>query len=90
MVESSGLKIPYEDLQKYIKIYDVGISGLVDQEKIGMITRTQLEERLPSAFLLLKDCEATILKDNKIVDNQHFAEHDRKVLAVFSDSINKI
>jgi hypothetical protein len=30
------------------------------------------------------------LKDNKVVDDQQFAEHDKKVLSVLSDSILKI
>ena len=90
MVDSSALKIPYEDLQRFLKINDVCISGMAEQEKFGLITRAQLEERLPSAFLKVQECMAKILKDNKVVDNQQFAEHDRKVLSVLSDSILKI
>jgi hypothetical protein len=43
MVDSSALKIPYEDLQKYLKMNEVCISGLEEQEKVGMITRAELE-----------------------------------------------
>ena len=89
-MDSSGLKIPYEDLQKFLKMNDICITGNAEQEKVGMITRTELEKRLPSAFLIVQECMAKILKDNKVVDDQQFAEHDKKVLSVLSDSILKI
>jgi hypothetical protein len=51
MVDSSGLRIPYKDLQKYLEINDVCISGMAKQQKFGLMTEAQLEEKLPSAFL---------------------------------------
>ena len=87
MVDCSGLKIPIEDLQKFLELNDVCIAGMAKQEKVGLITRAQLEERLPSSFLKVQECIAKILKDNKIIDHQQFAEHDRKVLSVLSESL---
>ena len=55
-----------------------------------MITRAELEQKLPIAFLKVQECMAKILKDNKVVDDQQFAEHHKKVLTVLSDSILKI
>ncbi len=51
MADSSGLKIPYEDLQRFLKMNEICISGMAEQEKVGLITRAQLEERLPNAFI---------------------------------------
>jgi hypothetical protein len=51
MVDSSGSKISFEDLQKYLKINEYCITALAEQEKIGLITRAQLEERLPNSFI---------------------------------------
>jgi hypothetical protein len=90
MVDTSGLRIPYEDLQKYIEVNDICISAMAKQQKIGLITKTELEEKLPSAFLKVQECLSQILKDNNIIDFKQFAEHDRKVLSVLSDSILKI
>ncbi len=69
MVDSSGLRIPYEDLQRYLKINELCISALAEQEKIGLFTRPQLEEKLPQSFLKVQECLSKILKDNKIVDS---------------------
>ena len=69
MVDSSGSKISFEDLQKYLKINEYCITALAEQEKIGVITRTQLEERLPNSFIKVQECLAKILKDNKIIDH---------------------
>jgi hypothetical protein len=69
MVDSSGSKISYEDLQRYLKINEVCISALAEQEKIGLITRAQLEERLPNSFIKVQECLSKILKDNKIIDH---------------------
>ena len=69
MVDSSGLKIPYEDLQKYFKINELCISALAEEEKTGQLSRAQLEEKLPHAFLEVQECLAKILKDNKITDH---------------------
>ena len=69
MVDSSGSKISYEELQRYLKINEVCISALAEQEKIGLITRAQLEERLPNSFIKVQECLGKILKDNKIIDH---------------------
>ena len=90
MVDSSGLRIPFDDLQKYLDISDACISSLTKQQKVGLITKEKLEESLPSAFLKVQECLSQILKDNNIIDFKQFAEHDRKVLSVLSDSILKI
>ena len=90
MVDSSGLRIPYKDLQKYLEINDMCIASMAKQQKVGLMTEAQLEEKLPSAFLKVQECLSEIFKDNKIIDYQQFAEHDRKVLSVLSDSILKI
>ena len=90
MVDSSGLKIPLEDLQKYLEINDICISALAKQHKLGVITKAELESRLPTVFLKVQECLSQILKDNNIIDHKQFAEHDRKVLSVLSDSILKI
>jgi hypothetical protein len=68
MVDSSGLRIPFEDLQKYMEMFDICISGMAKQQKIGLITKAQLEERLPSAFIKVQECLSQILKDNNIID----------------------
>ncbi len=47
MVDSSQLKIKFDDLQKYLEIHDNFISYLVKQEKEGKITREELEKQLP-------------------------------------------
>ena len=47
MVDSSQLKIKFDDLQKYMEIHDNFISYLVKQEKEGKITREELEKQLP-------------------------------------------
>ncbi len=68
MVDSSGLKITYEDLQKFLKMNEICLSGMAEQEKVGLLTRAELEEKLPSAFLKVQECLAKILKVNKAVD----------------------
>ena len=85
MVESSSLKIPYEDLQKYLEMSDICISSLIKQEKVGLITRADLEQKLPNSFLKVQQCLVEILKDNKINDPQPDAEHGNKILTLLSD-----
>jgi hypothetical protein len=90
MVDSSGLRIPYYDLQNYLEINDACISSLIKQQKVGLISKEKLEESLPNAFLKVQECLSQILKNNNIIDLKQFGEHDRKVLSVLSDSILKI
>jgi len=38
MVESSVLRIPNEDLQKYIEINEICILSMAKQQKVGLLT----------------------------------------------------
>jgi hypothetical protein len=68
MVDSSRLKVPLDDLQKYLDKHDILITCFVKLEKAGAITRAMVEENLPNSFLKLHECLTEILINNKIID----------------------
>ena len=53
MVDSSRLKVPFDDLQKYLEMHDLLISSFVKLEKIGALTKGDVEEKLPISLLKL-------------------------------------
>ncbi len=56
MVDSSELKVPYDDLQKYLKMHDTYIVSYLKQEEGGAITRAKLEKKLSKSILKLQEC----------------------------------
>ena len=71
MVDSSRLKVPFDDLQKYLEKHDIFITSFVKLEKAGGITRAVVEESLPNCFLKLHECLTEILINNKVIHTSH-------------------
>ena len=53
MVDSSRLKVPFDDLQKYLEMHDVLITSFVKLEKMGAMAKGDIEDRLPNSLLKL-------------------------------------
>jgi hypothetical protein len=68
MVDSSRLKVPFDDLLKYLEKHDTLITSYVKLEKIGAITKSEVEEKLPNLLLKLHQGLTEILTDNKVID----------------------
>jgi hypothetical protein len=68
MVDSLRLKVPFDDLQKYLERHDILITSFVKIEKAGFITRAEVEEKLPYFFLKVHACLTKILINNKVMD----------------------
>jgi hypothetical protein len=62
------LKVPFDDLQKYLEKHDVLIGSFVKLEKAGGMTKVEVEEKLPNSLLKLHECLTEILKENKVID----------------------
>ena len=66
MVDSSKPKIPFADIQAYLEEHEDLILNLIKFEKKGLITRDELEVKLPQSLIKIQECMTSIFKKNNI------------------------
>ena len=67
MVDSTKVKIPFSDIQVYLEKHEDLILGLIKFEKNGLMSRAELEEKLPQALMKIHECITSIFKKNNII-----------------------
>ncbi len=68
MVEQlKAKKVPWSQLEKYLKIHQAGIVAYVDQLELKLSDIPEIEGKLPRSFMQLHEVITQILKDNDIL-----------------------
>lgn len=66
MVDSSKPKVPFDYLLKYQEKHDIFITSFLKLEKEGAMTKSAVEEIVPTSLLKLHESLTEILVENKV------------------------